>query len=207
MTAILHVSASTRGELSVSKRVSQTMLTALRVSNPAARVVNRDIGTSPIPHPDAKLVRASLAPAAEHGPTASTALTVSEELIGELEAADLLLISTPMHNFAVPSTLKAWLDHVMRPGRTFRSGPTGKVGLLADRPAIAVVACGGRFGQDPGTQRDFLSPYLRYALRTIGITRLEILRLEELARGPEKVAIALQQADSWIAEQLGRLTY
>jgi len=101
----------------------------------------------------------------------------------------------------VPSALKAWLDHVMRPRRTFQGTAAGKIGLLANRPAFVIVACGGRFGDHAGEQTDFLSPYLRYALGTLGLVKLDIIRLGELNRGPAKVEEALRQAETWIGER------
>jgi FMN-dependent NADH-azoreductase len=131
------------------------------------------------------------------GASERSALLVSEALIAELAAADLVVIDTPMHNFTVPSALKAWIDHVVRPSCTFRITPAGKVGLLRDRPVLVVVTCGGRFA-GPGAQDDFLAPYFRYVLGTIGISSVELLRLEGLGRGAAQAEQALDDARRWI---------
>jgi FMN-dependent NADH-azoreductase len=107
-----------------------------------------------------------------------------------------------MHNFTVPSALKAWLDLVVRPGRTFRLTPRGKVGLLKNRPVLVVIACGGRFGEDPRAQTDFLSPYLRYVFGVIGLSSVEVLRLDELNRGAEKIDRSREIARRWIETQV-----
>jgi FMN-dependent NADH-azoreductase len=139
------------------------------------------------------------------GPSERAALSYSEQLIGELEAAHWVLIDTPMHNFTVPSALKAWIDYIVRPRRTFRSTPQGKVGLVPDRPVLAVVSCGGPFAEGPAQQQDFFSPYLRYVLGSIGITSIDILRLDNMARGTEAVERANAQAEGWIRRQVERL--
>ena len=118
----------------------------------------------------------------------SGALQESEKLIEELDAADILIISTPMHNFTVPSMLKAWIDQVIRFGRTFQSTPTGKIGLLRNKPVFIVIASGGLFtGKNP-TQPDFLTPYLRAILATIGLKDIHFVTAEAMCRGPEALA-------------------
>ena len=115
----------------------------------------------------------------------------------------MVVIDTPMHNFTVPAVLKVWIDYVVR-RRTFRSSPQGKVGLLRDRPVYVIAACGGGFEAAAGGQTDFLTPYLRYALASVGLTDVEMLRLDSLRRGEAAVARADIQAADWIASQLER---
>jgi FMN-dependent NADH-azoreductase len=206
MTTLLHVAASARGAASISRHVASDLIDALSRDNPAVHVIERDLAAEPPPHPDAAFVAASLMAEAERGDDERRALERSEGLIAELEASDIVVVSTPMHNFAAPSALKAWIDYVVRPGRTFRAAPAGKVGLLTDRPILAIVACGGRF-EDGGSgqpQIDHLGPYLRYVLGTIGLTDFEMLRLEQLRRGPEAVERGLAAA-AWIEAQRARL--
>ena len=102
-------------------------------------------------------------------------------------------VMAPMYNWSVPSTLKAWIDHIVRIRRTFRSTPAGKIGILHHRPLIVVSAHGGYCGDVPG-QPDFLTPYLRAVFETIGIRSAEFLRLEGLARGPAAVAYSTVSA-------------
>ena len=93
----------------------------------------------------------------------------SEELIQELESSDFVVIGTPMHNFTVPSALKAWIDHIVRVRRTFNVTTEGKVGTLRDRPVFVAVSSGGRFSGERARQPDFLTPYLKAILGTIGL--------------------------------------
>ncbi len=119
-------------------------------------------------------------------------LAHSEQLISELETSDALVISTPVHNYTVPASLKAWIDQVVRIGRTFKSTPEGKVGILRDRPTIVVSASGGYFAN--GSQPDFFAPYLDAILATIGICDVTHFRLEGVTRGDEAVALAYERA-------------
>jgi FMN-dependent NADH-azoreductase len=153
------------------------------------------------PHPDLVLYEAILSPTADD----DARFALSERMIGELEVADVVVIGTPMNNFTVPSTLKAWIDHIVRIRRTFRSSPEGKIGMLRDRPVIVVSAHGGYCGDAPQMQPDFLTPYLRAIFRTIGIETTAFVRLEGLSRGPEAIARALDYAYGWIERDLPAL--
>lgn len=207
MTRVLHIAASPRGAASVSRSVAEGLVASLRRSEPQICIETRDLGAAPPPHPDRAFAAASLKREAERGAAEHSALALSETLIGELERCDILVLSTPMHNFSAPSALKAWIDHVVRPGRTFRVTAAGKVGLLADRPVLCVIACGGRFVEDAAgaAQVDFLSPYLRYLFGVIGLASFEALRLDELGRGEAAVARSLENGRVWIDAQLARL--
>jgi FMN-dependent NADH-azoreductase len=200
MTAILQVLASPR-PVSFSRRVAGEIAGRIAAARPGAEIVTRDLAADPPPHPDILLYEAILSPTADDDP----GFALSERLIGELEAADFVVIGTPMNNFTVPSTLKAWIDHIVRIRRTFRSTAEGKIGVLADRPLIVVSAHGGYCGKTPPSQPDFLTPYLRAIFMTIGIRSIDFLRLEGLSRGPEAVARALDRANTWIGRRLPEL--
>jgi FMN-dependent NADH-azoreductase len=154
----------------------------------------------PPPHPDVDLYEAILSPTPDDDPR----FALSERYIAELEAADFVVIGTPVNNFTVPSSLKAWIDHIVRIRRTFRSTPQGKIGMLRDRPLIVVSAHGG-YVTIPPVQPDFLTDYVKTIFETIGISRIDFLRLEGMSRGPEAVARALDLAQSWIDRRLPEL--
>jgi FMN-dependent NADH-azoreductase len=161
---------------------------------PGAEMVFRDLSAEPPPLVDAGFSAAILGPAGATPP----ALAASEILIRELEAADVLVIATPMHNYGVPAVLKAWVDQIVRIHRTFASTPAGKVGKLRDRPVWLVVASGGWFtGPSPSgapAQPDFLTPYARAVLETIGIRHLNVLTLEGVTRGADIAEAAFARA-------------
>ena len=195
MTTILQILVSPRPQAH-SRQVAREATAGIAAARPGARVVERDLAADPPPHPDRDLYEAILSPTPDDDPRFAR----SERYIGELEAADFVVIGTPMNNFTVPSTLKAWIDHIVRIRRTFRSTPEGKIGTLRDRPVIIVSAHGGYVS---GTyQPDFLTPYLTAVFATIGIHRVEFLPLEGLSRGPDAVARALDLARTWIDRKL-----
>ena len=200
MTAILQILVSPR-PVAHSRRVAREITARIAAVRPGARIIERDLAAAPPPHPDLDLYEAILSPTPDDDPR----FALSERLIGEIEAADFVVIGTPMNNFTVPSTLKAWVDHIVRIRRTFRSTPEGKIGMLRDRPVIVVTAHGGYIGGTPAYQPDFLTPYLQAIFTTIGINRVEFVVLEGLSRGPEAVARALDHARTWIEQSLPEL--
>ncbi|HVC52427.1 MAG TPA: NAD(P)H-dependent oxidoreductase [Stellaceae bacterium] len=199
MTTILQVLASPRPQ-SWSRRLAADITAALAMLHPGAVIVTRDLAAAPPPHPDIDLYDAILSPTPDDDPR----FALSERYIAELEAADFVVIGTPVNNFTVPSTLKAWVDHIVRIRRTFRSTPEGKIGLLRDRPSIVASAHGG-FVSTPPIQPDFLTDYLQVIFTTIGIPSVEFVRLEGMSRGPEAVARALDAAQTWIDRRLPEL--
>jgi FMN-dependent NADH-azoreductase len=190
MLTILHLCCSPRGDLAHSRVLSEAVVARLRLRHPEARVVRRDLATTPPALVDAAFSAAILAPP----DFAAPALAASEVLIGELEAADALVIGTPMHKYSVPAVLKAWIDQIVRIHRTFRSTPGGKLGVLADRPVYVAVASGGWFtGPSPSgapAQPDFLTPYLRAVFATIGLRDVHFLAMEGVTRGTDIAARA-----------------
>lgn len=203
---ILHVSCSPRGQASESYRLSSKIINYLLEKYPAAMVVNRVLGGGALSDIDEGYATALGSPqnSTEARPCGNT-IHKSEELIQELEASDILVISTPMHNFTVPSALKAWLDHIVRIGRTFRSSSEGKKGALRDRPVFVAVASGGRYSGERTHQPDFLTPYLIAILGTIGLNSLKFFSIEGVVLGSKDMARARDEADQVISEYFQRL--
>lgn len=186
---LLHISASPRQESSNAWWLSQQIVNRVVRASGAAAVTVRDLYADPIAHVDSEYADALGSPVyAGDEANAGGALALSEQLIRELEAADAVVIGTPMHNYTVPSTLKAWIDHVVRVRRTFAITPDGKAGLLHDRPVHVGVVSGGRFSGTGARQADFLTPYLKVALATIGLHDVRFYSMEGLAAGAEVVA-------------------
>ncbi|MDB5929946.1 MAG: azoR2 [Polaromonas sp.] len=199
-TSILHLAASPRGDLSNSHRLGTYLSTCLHAARPELAVVERRLGIEPLPPPDATFAAENVMPAESRRHA-----SLSEALIRELEAAAIVVISTPMHNFTVPTGLKAWIDQIVRPGRTFRSTAQGKVGLLAPRPVFSIVTCGGPIGAGGGTQQDFLTPYLAYLLGTIGLPDVRPLLLHGLNMPGLDVDAALAGGRVWIDQEVAQL--
>jgi FMN-dependent NADH-azoreductase len=202
MTTILHLRCSPRGAEAFSSKMAQEVLTRLLHHYQDAEVVFRDLSAVPPPLVDADFSAAILGLPGIVPP----ALETSEVLIRELEAADVLVIATPMHNYCVPAVLKAWVDQIVRIHRTFASTPGGKVGKLRDRPVWLVVASGGWFtGPSPSgapAQPDFLTPYMRAILATIGISDVHVLTLEGVTRGADIAEAAIARARAVLDREL-----
>jgi FMN-dependent NADH-azoreductase len=200
MRSILLLTCSPKGPAAFSRLMAHEVADRLAAANPGAVVVHRDLAAEPPPLPDAAFSAAILGGA----PADDPAFVTSEVLVRELEECDALVIGTPMHNYTVPAVLKAWVDQIVRIRRTFRSTPSGKVGMLHDRPVLLIAASGGWFtGPSPsGTppQPDFLTPYLSAALGTIGLTDMNVIALEGLTRGADQVALALEAARARLAD-------
>jgi FMN-dependent NADH-azoreductase len=194
MTHILYISCSPKGSASVCQSFAQEVLARLTQRHQTVEVEHRDLAANPPPFVDVAFCAAIMDPAN----IGAAAFAASEALIAQLERADILVIATPMHNFSAPAVLKAWIDQIVRIHRSFASTPAGKVGKLADRPVYVVIASGGWFtGPSPsGTpaQPDFLTPYLRVILNTIGLKDIHMLALEGVTRGPEMRQLALARA-------------
>jgi FMN-dependent NADH-azoreductase len=194
MKRILYLSCSPKAAASVSHTFAQEVLHRLQQYHPTATIDYRDLAATPPPFVDADFCAAITNPAGTH----AAAFAASEILIEELDRADAVIIATPMHNYTAPAVLKAWIDQIVRIHRSFASTPSGKVGKLRDRPVFIVVASGGWFtGPSPtGTpaQPDFLTPYLRAVLNTIGLMAIHIMALEGAARGPDIRERAFTQA-------------
>jgi FMN-dependent NADH-azoreductase len=193
---ILHVSCSPRGQAAESYRLSQKIIGLLLESEPTAILVNREIGNGALSHIDASYATAlgaSRQSPAEIFPQGS--MSRSEELIAELESADVVVIGTPMHNFTVPSALKAWIDHIVRVRRTFNITREGYVGTLRDRPVLVAVSSGGQFSGARANQPDFLTPYLKTVLGTIGLHDMTFFSVERTSAGPDAVTKARTRAD------------
>lgn len=200
MRKLLHVNASPRGAASSSYLAGQETVAHLLRREPSLQIFERRLGMAPLPHLDAAWNAASLMPAAARGDQEHSILALSEELIGELEAANMVLISTPMHNFTLPATLKTWVDYVVRPNRTFHCTPDGKIGLLKNRPVRIIVSSGGALEPPASWQPDFITPYLRHIFGTLGVRDVEVIRLDNMNRGPDAVATSRARFEHWLAD-------
>jgi len=188
---ILHLDCSPRAA-SHSRQLSSAIVGKLLEAAPAARISRRDLGVDPLPHATADYAVTLSSPTTLAAPVEGS-LDLSEQLIREVERADAIVIGTPMHNLTVPSVLKAWIDQVLRAGRTFRSTPAGKTGMIPDRPVLVAIASGGTFtGERPG-QPDFLRPYLKEVLGSIGLKSIQFLAVQATAFLDEEMAASARE--------------
>jgi FMN-dependent NADH-azoreductase len=198
MTNILIVDSAATGDASVSRRLTRDLAVMLQRRDPSARIVRRDIGAAPIPHlteATVPAIRAGLTDSLE----AERALALSNELVAEIKEADLIVIGAPMYNFGMPSTLKAWFDHVLRAGITFRYSESGPEGLVKGKKAIVVETRAGLYSEGPAAAMDSQEPHLRTLLGFMGIEDITFVRAEKLAFGEAAAAAAIAEATAHLA--------
>ena len=194
MRQILCLTSSPRRDTSYSNLVAARLLKELRIVHPDAAITIRDLAGNPLPHIDEDFVTATRSVAGARTPRQRALVEQSDILIDELLGADTIVIAAAMINFGIPSTLKAWIDYVARPGRTFRYTEHGSKGLLGGRRAILVLARGGVYSGGPMRAHEHDESYLRSVLNFLGITDIETIAIEGVALGPEAAERAVDGA-------------
>ncbi|MGX1500104.1 FMN-dependent NADH-azoreductase [Labrenzia sp. MBR-25] len=193
MSKVLVLTSSVLGDASVSNQLTSHLVNQLRLKDGNAKVITRDLASNPVPHLTQESTIALRAAETENEAQA-TAQALSDELIAELKAADLIVMGAPMYNFGIPSTLKAWFDYVLRAGVTFSYSESGPEGLLKGKRAIVVLTRGGLYSEGPAQLMDAQEPHLRTLLGFIGITDVTFVRAEKLAFGAEVQEQAIASA-------------
>lgn len=183
MTKVLKIDASGRTEGSVSRDMSDRI--AKRMAN-GGKIVSRDLNDH-LPFIDEDWIGANFTPADDRTEDQKEKLALSDSLIEELRAADTLVIGTPVYNFGIPATLKAWVDQIARAGVTFRYTENGPEGLLKGKKAVVAFASGG---VPMGAAMDHVTPYLKTVLGFVGITEIEFLDTDGLNAQLEKKSAA-----------------
>ena len=190
MKTILQVNASILSNEGQSTRLANDFVAQLRKDE---KLIVRDLAREPIPHLDAQRFGAFLSTPESRTQVQQTIIDSSDRLIDELKRADIIVLGLPMYNFGVPSTLKAYFDHVARAGVTFRYTDKGPVGLLTGKKAYVFAARGGIYR---GTPRDTQTAYVRDFLAFLGITDVEFVYAEGLAISEGSRDAALSEARS-----------
>ena len=182
--SLLLLDASPRGERSHSRKLGQEFLTAWQAAHPEGRAVVRDLGHEPPPFINEAWVEGAFTAPDQHSLAARSAIRVSDRFVDELLAADEVVIATPIYNLTVPAALKAWIDQIVRFGRTFTSGASGFDGLAKGKRVKVLAASGSDFRlTGPGAGYNFLEPYLRAILGFIGITDVTFVYAHSLNAG------------------------
>ena len=194
MAKILHINSSVRNQGSLSRQLTAEFLAKWKAANPSDIVIERDLAANPVPHLTEQMMGAFFTPAEQRTPAQAQTVQISDALVDELLAADVIVIGAPMYNFSVSSTLKAWIDHVARAGRTFQYTATGPVGLVTGKKVFIVTATGGVYSDGPAKAYDFLGTYLRSVLGFIGMTDVTFVQAEGLAMGEAAVADTLAKS-------------
>jgi FMN-dependent NADH-azoreductase len=199
-TTLLHIDASPRGNRSKSRQLGREFLTAWQAAHPNARVITRDVGLEPPPFVTEAWVEGAFAPAESQSPAARDAIAVSNSYVDELLAADQVVITTPIYNLSLPAVLKAWIDQIVRVGRTFAANASGYEGLAKGKRVIVIVASGSDFRPaTPGGAYNFLEPYLRGILGFIGISDVQFVYAHSLGQDAGTSMAAFAAAQSSVA--------
>ena len=195
MSHLLVIHSSPNPGRSITRQLTQSY-----VARWPGTVTTRDLAADPVPHLGADLLAGLGATPADRGPAQAAAVARADQIIAEVEQADVIALGIPMYNFSVPSTVKAWIDHLLRAGRTFRYTAEGPEGLLSGKKVLLFVARGGIYGEGPGKAADFQEPYLRQVLGFIGLTDVTVIAAEGIAYGPDQAEAAIAAAHTAIGQ-------
>ena len=197
MGKLLLINSSISGDNSVSRQLAGELIERLQAAAGTLELVHRDFSQEPIPHLDGERFGALFTPVEARSPAQAEAVAFADTLIDELMTADTLVITLPMYNFSIPSMLKAWIDHVARPGVTFKYTDTGPVGLLEGKRVYLVSALGGV--HEAGGS-DFMRPYIKQILGFLGIDDVVDISADGLSMGEAARSAGLAAARQNIEE-------
>ncbi|PKP92734.1 MAG: FMN-dependent NADH-azoreductase [Alphaproteobacteria bacterium HGW-Alphaproteobacteria-14] len=198
MSNILYITASIRSDSdSISRGLGQRIVDGLAAKS-GAGVTTRNLAANDLPFVSAERFGANLTPASDRTPEQADLAAIADTLIAELQAADTIVIASPVYNFGPPATLKAWADLVARVGTTFRYTANGPEGLLTGKKAYIAIASGGT---PMGSDIDFMSRWLIFFLGFLGITDVEMVAADGIMGegGEEKIAAAQKEASQLTA--------
>jgi len=191
MKTLLLIHTSLQGAESLSSALANEYVQQWQPNNPLGRLISRDLAKNPVPHLNAERFAAFSMASDKRSIEQREAAELSDQLIGELQAADEVLIALPMHNFGVPSTLKAYIDHVARAGVTFRYTSNGAVGLLTEKRALVFATRGGKY---QGTPLDTQTAFMKTVLAFLGIDDTQFVYAEGTAMGDSALDSTIKNA-------------
>jgi FMN-dependent NADH-azoreductase len=203
MAAILHLDTSPRGDRSISRSLTKEFMTGWLATHPTDTTTYRDIGHYPPPYVSETWIAGAFTPPEQHTPEIAEAIRLSDQFIDEFVAADRYVIGVPMHNFAIPANFKAYIDQILRVGRTFVVENGGYKGLLTNKKMLIITARGGTYPKDtPYAAYDMQEPYIRLAFGFIGISDITFIHTENLAMGNEVRIQAIANSQTAIQDAI-----
>jgi FMN-dependent NADH-azoreductase len=199
MATLLHIDVSPRGEYSISRKLGKAFAEEWKVKH-SGTVVYRDLVKTDLTFVDLAWIGGAYSDPSQHTPEQKAALKISDDLIAELLSADEIVIATPMYNFAIPASLKAYIDHIVRHGKTFSIGENGYAGLVKGKKATFIVASGGDYAAGgPAEGYNQETPYLKAIFGFIGITDTKSV----LAGGTTAVVMGKMKEADYLKEHEG----
>ena len=190
---ILQINSSARSTGSESTRLADAIVAKLQAANAGAVVTRRDLAANPHPVLDEAALQALFTPADQRSAEQAARVALDDALIAQVQAADAIVIGSPMYNFGITVQLKAWFDAIARAGVTFKYGATGPIGLVTGKKVYVAIARGGLHRDGPS---DTQLPHLKMFLSFLGMTDVQFVYAEGMGMGPEAVAKAQAQADA-----------
>ena len=194
MPTLLRIDSSSRRDGSHSRALGDAFETAWSRRFPGAKVMRRDLAANPIDHIHEATIAGFYTPTEELDNNLKGAVALSDELIEEINAADTVLIATPMYNFTVPSALKSWIDQIVRINRTFSYDGTNFAGLVRARRVVVVAAFGAGGYGDALAGADFVTPYLKFLFGFLGVSEVTVVPAEATTADAATVAANLDRA-------------
>jgi FMN-dependent NADH-azoreductase len=184
---ILHLDSSLTADTSASRRLSHAIVQALTDARPDAQVRYRDLVAAPVPHLTGDIAAGfrSVSGVQELDTASASERARSEALVTEFLDSDVIVVGAPMYNFSVASQLKAWMDRIAQPGRSFRYTEEGPVGLAGGRRVIVASTRGGMYSAGAASGMDFQESYLQAFFGFLGIADVRFVRAERLTKGAE----------------------
>ena len=168
MAHLLHIDSSIQGDRSISRKLSARAADAWRTAHPGGTVTYRDLGSDPQPHLTEETLLARRLPPEQHTPVQAASWALTVQLVNEVKAADTVLLGLPLYNYAAPSSVKSWVDHLLAPGLSVDAET--HTGLLGGREFIVLAARGG--GYNEGTPRagwDHAEAWLPHGVAGMGL--------------------------------------
>lgn len=209
MAHLLHIDSSPRGERSHSRKFTREFVEAWKQLHPIDSVTYRDIGRNPVPHLQESWIAAAYTPPEQRTPELWDAIRMSDQLVDELLAADIYVIGVPMYNYSIPSMLKAYIDQIVRIGRTFEfvpENPENPYKSLVLGKKMFIITARGSSGYGSGEQYEKLNyqdPYLRTIFGLIGITDITFVHIENDESGGAGLAESVANARTQVAQLVG----
>ncbi len=176
MSKLLHIDSSAKGPQSTTRALTEYFANKWKEANPTGEVHYRDLAESNLPFVNGNIIGAFYTPAEQQSEQQKLVLQQPDELFEELANADTYVFGVPLYNFGVPAVFKAYIDLVVRPGKTFSYEGGRPAGLIKNKKAYIVTATGGDYSEQPMKSMDFVEPYLRAILGFVGITEVTFIR-------------------------------
>lgn len=189
MKRILHLISSIQGNESYSYKLSKAIVEKVIEKYPGSTVEDVDLNDHEPPHLNPTILQSMFTPGDQLTAEAKESIRYSDAAVAQILAADIIVIGAPLYNYTIPSSLKAWIDHITRAGITFGYSEKGPVGKVLGKKVYVAMASGGVYSEGPGKVNDFVAPYLKAFLGALGMTDLTVFRVEGV-----KVAGVKEQA-------------